>query len=54
MKFIGPRGEVKSYHQTDTNWDLNEFVMQYRENKMQWKEIYWKMWARTKVFKCRT
>ena len=28
--------------------------MQYRENKMLWKEIYWKMWARTKVFKCKT
>ena len=53
-KFIGPHGELKSYHITDTRWDLNEYVMQYRENKMLWKEIYWKMWARTKVFKCKT
>lgn len=50
-KFIGPHGDVKSYHQIDPAWDLNEYVMQYRENKMPWKEIYWKMWAYTKVFK---
>lgn len=52
-KFIGPHGEVKAYHQPDTTWDLNEYVMQYRDNKMSWKEIYWKMWARTKIFKWR-
>ncbi|CAI2375152.1 unnamed protein product [Moneuplotes crassus] len=49
---IGHRGELKSLHMADNLWDLNEFVMQHRENRMQWKEIYWKMWARTKIFKC--
>lgn len=53
-KFISEYGEVKSVHQADSSWDLNEYVMQYRENKMPWKEIYWKVWAKTKIFKCHT
>ena len=51
FKTINFRGEVKSYHEMDLQWDLNDYVMQFRENKMQWKEIFWKMWAKTKVFK---
>ena len=49
-KFISHRGELKSFHINDNWWDLNEYVMQHRNNKMQWKEIYWIMWARTKIF----
>ena len=28
--------------------------MQYRENKLTWKQIFWKMWAKTQIFNCRT
>lgn len=41
-------------HVSDSKWDLNEYVMLLREQKLIWKEIYWKMWSLTQLFKCKS
>ena len=38
-------GKIGCEHDADSDWDLNEYVMLLREQKLQWKEIYWKMWS---------
>ena len=52
--FINEKGEVVPQHDLDPSFDLNEYVMQLREKKLQWKQIYWKLWATTTVMKWTT
>ena len=51
-QFIRVDGRLGCEHVADTQWDLNEYVMLLREQKHVWKEIYWKMWSLTQLFKC--
>lgn len=50
--FINYKGEVIPQHNLDYSFDLNEYVMILREKKLQWKTIYWKLWATTVMFSC--
>ena len=35
----------------DKNFDINEYVMDLRDKKIKWRQIYWKLWAMTKIWK---
>ena len=50
--FINELGNVVPQHDLDPNFDLNEYVMQLREKKLQWKQIYWRLWATTTLMYC--
>mmetsp|Transcript_84954 Transcript_84954/g.160086 ORF Transcript_84954/g.160086 Transcript_84954/m.160086 type:complete len:970 (-) Transcript_84954:69-2978(-) len=51
--FIDFHGNVIAQHVADADWDMSSYVQYCREViRLQWREIYWKMWARVHTFRC--
>ena len=46
-------GQMQSYHKTDLTFKMQDFVrFMNKEAKIGWADIFWKLWALTRVFKC--
>ncbi len=52
--FIDFHGNVIAQHISDRGWDLNKFIHFLRTSSLSWREIYWKIYARTINFNCIT
>ncbi len=50
--FIDAHGQVKKEHVIDQDWDLSKFVLWLRNKKIDWKDLYWKMFAYTVDYEC--
>lgn len=49
--FIDFHGNVIAQHVADQQWDINKFIAYMRNShNLNWKDIYWKIFARTLKF----
>ena len=51
--FIDYNGAVKVNHIADRSFEMNKFILHLKQaKKVSWKEIYYKIWAFTKMVRC--
>lgn len=50
--FIDFHGKVIAEHVPDQNWEANKFLMYLKEQGLNWKDIYWRIWGRLPFFSC--
>jgi Domain of unknown function (DUF3342)/CHORD len=50
--FIDFHGNVIAEHVPDRNWEAGKFLTFLKEQGLNWREVYWRIWGRLPFFQC--
>ncbi|XP_065831094.1 SANT and BTB domain regulator of class switch recombination-like isoform X2 [Oscarella lobularis] len=49
---VGRRGVLLYCHERNTSWDVNDYMVSLREEGMNWRQIYWRVWSLVNHLNC--
>ncbi|XP_064620548.1 SANT and BTB domain regulator of class switch recombination-like isoform X2 [Lineus longissimus] len=49
---IDQKGQLQYSHQRDQNWDVNEFILDLKNELKTWREVYWRIWGAVNYLQC--
>jgi len=42
---VNRQGELVYVHERDVSWDVNDFLVDLKQDLKGWREVYWRLWG---------
>ncbi|XP_050302022.1 SANT and BTB domain regulator of class switch recombination-like isoform X3 [Anthonomus grandis grandis] len=47
-------GSIISLHTRDSNWNINDYIIELQRNLKTWRKVYWRLWGKSHFLYCVT
>ena len=49
---MNKQGELVYVHERDTSWDINDYLVELKQELKTWRDVYWRLWGLVNFLEC--